>query len=59
MAFKLLLSAETRWRRVTATQLVALVQGGAGFPDGKATMLQTGPEPEVERTCPAGRQNLT
>ena len=40
MAFKLLLSAEKRWRRVNAPHLVALVRAGVKFPDGQAQMLQ-------------------
>ena len=40
MAFKLLLSAEERWRRVNAPHLVPLVQAGVKFPDGQAQMLQ-------------------
>jgi len=40
MAFKLLLSAEKRWRRVNAPHLVALVRAGVKFPDGEAQMLQ-------------------
>jgi putative transposase len=43
MAFKLLLSAEKRWRRVTAPHLVALVRAGVKFPDGQAQMLQVDP----------------
>jgi putative transposase len=39
MAFKLLLSAEQRWRRVNAPHLVALVRAGVKFPDGEAHML--------------------
>jgi len=35
MAFKLLLSAEKHWRRITAPHLVALVQAGVKFPDGQ------------------------
>lgn len=35
MAFKLLLGAEKHWRKITAPHLVALVQAGAGFPDGQ------------------------
>jgi len=35
MAFKLLLSAEKHWRRITAPHLVALVQAGVKFPDGR------------------------
>ena len=40
MAFKLLLSAEERWRRVNAPHLVALVRAGVRFPNGEAEMLQ-------------------
>ena len=40
MAFKLLLSAEERWRRVNAPQMVALVRAGVKFPNGEAEMLQ-------------------
>ena len=43
MAFKLLLSAEKRWRRVNAPHLVALVRAGVKFPDGEAQMLQVDP----------------
>ena len=35
MAFKLLLAAEKRWRRINAPHLVALVQAGVKFPDGQ------------------------
>ena len=35
MAFKLLLAAEQRWRRINAPHLVALVQAGAKFSDGQ------------------------
>jgi transposase-like protein len=35
MAFKLLLAAEKRWRRINAPHLVALVQAGVRFPDGQ------------------------
>ena len=46
MAFKLLLAAEQRWRKVNAPHLVALVKAGVAFPDGVAQMLQAAPEPE-------------
>jgi len=46
MAFKLLLGLEERWRRINAPHLVALVRAGIEFPDGKAKMFQTRPEPE-------------
>ena len=35
MAFKLIDSAQTRWRAVNAAQLVALVRASAVFKDGK------------------------
>ncbi len=35
MAFKLIESAEARWRAVNAPQLVALVRAGARFENGK------------------------
>ena len=41
MAFKLLLAAEKRWRRVNAPHLVALVKAGVEFPDGEAEMFQS------------------
>jgi putative transposase len=46
MAFKLLLAAEKRWRRVNAPHLVALVRAGVAFPNGQAEMLQLEPVPE-------------
>jgi transposase-like protein len=45
MAFKLLLAAEKRWRRVNAPHLVALVKAGVAFPDGEAEMFQSEPAP--------------
>jgi transposase-like protein len=39
MAFKLLTMAETRWRRVNSSHLVALVQADIKFPDGKTRIL--------------------
>ena len=46
MAFKLLLAAEKRWRKVNAPHLVALVKAGVKFPNGQAAMFQSQPEPE-------------
>ena len=40
MAFKLLLAAEGRWRRVNAPHLVALVKAGVKFPNGQAEMFR-------------------
>ncbi len=39
MAFKLLLMAEKRWRKVNSAHLVLLVQAGMKFPDGKTRIL--------------------
>jgi transposase-like protein len=40
MAFKLLLGAEGRWRKINAPHLVALVQAGVSFPDGEQLTLK-------------------
>lgn len=40
MAFKLLLAAEKRWRKVNAPHLVALVKAGVKFPNGQAETLR-------------------
>jgi putative transposase len=45
MAFKLLLAAEKRWRRVNAPHLAALVKAGVEFSDGQAEMFQSEPAP--------------
>jgi transposase-like protein len=42
MAFKLLLAAEKRWRRINAPHLVALVQVGVKFPDGQRQPVLAG-----------------
>lgn len=39
MAFKLLLQAETKWRRLNAPHLLPLVQTGMMFPDGETKLL--------------------
>ena len=46
MAWKLLLAAEQRWRKVNAPHLVALVKAGVEFPNGQAEMLQAELEPD-------------
>jgi transposase-like protein len=43
MAFKLMLAAEQRWRRVNAPHLVALVRAGVEFPNGQAEMFSLEP----------------
>jgi transposase-like protein len=40
-AFKLLLAAEDRWRKLNAPHLVALVKAGVKFPNGWAKMFQS------------------
>jgi putative transposase len=40
MAFKLLIGAERRWRKINAPHLVALVQAGVSFPDGEQLALK-------------------
>ena len=40
LAFKLLDSAEGRWRRINAPHLAALVRAGEKFPDGEHEMFQ-------------------
>ena len=47
MAFKLIESAQTRWRMVNAPHLVALVRAGATFTNGKLV------ERETEKTLAA------
>ena len=46
MAFKLLMMAEKRWRKVNAPHLVAVVQAGVPFPDGQTRILPDMPKPE-------------
>ena len=47
MAFKLLIMAEKRWRRVNSPHLVALVETGIKFPDGKTRILPDLPSNSV------------
>ena len=47
MAFKLLLMAEKRWRRVNSPHLVALVEADIEFPDGKTRILPDLPSHSV------------
>lgn len=44
MAFKLLMMAETRWRKVNSPHLVAVVQAGVRFPDGETRILPDMPK---------------
>ena len=45
MAFKLIESAQARWRAVNAPHLVALVRGGARFEDGELVERPDGHAP--------------
>jgi hypothetical protein len=44
MAFKLLMMAEKRWRKVNSPHLVAVVQAGVRFPDGQTHILPAMPK---------------
>ena len=41
MAFKLLLMAQERWRRINSAQLIPLVRAGVGFTDGAQSERRT------------------
>jgi hypothetical protein len=45
MAFKLIESAQRRWRMVNAPHLVALVRAGATFVNGKLAERPDDPQP--------------
>lgn len=47
MAFKLLMMAEKRWRKVNSAHLVPLVQAGVKFPDGMTRILPDLPSDSV------------
>jgi transposase-like protein len=53
MAFKLIESAQRRWRMVNAPHLVALVRAGATFVNGKLVERPEDPSPETATTSPA------
>jgi hypothetical protein len=48
MAFKLIESAQARWRMVNAPHLVALVRAGATFINGKLVERPAEDAPEAE-----------
>ncbi|MCP4417157.1 MAG: hypothetical protein GY805_11070 [Chloroflexi bacterium] len=59
MAFKLLMMAENRWRKINSPHLAALVQVGVEFPDGKTRILPdllTDPESFVINTLEVAAQ---
>jgi putative transposase len=51
MAFKLIESAQTRWRAVNAPHLVALVRAGAVFRNGKLIERPTNQRVVIRRRC--------
>lgn len=52
MAYKLLLAAEDRWRKINSPSLAALVRAGVKFPNGKAEMFLSEPAPEIFTSAP-------
>jgi transposase-like protein len=56
MAFKLIESAQRRWRMVNAPHLVALVRSGAVFVDGKHVERPEDQLPEAAGTSPAATE---
>jgi hypothetical protein len=53
MAFKLIESAQARWRRVNAPHLVALVRAGATFTGGKLAERHEQPQSAHAATAEA------
>jgi putative transposase len=49
MAFKLLLQAETRWRRLNSPHLMPLVQAGVEFPDGQTKIFPDMPSRHISK----------
>ena len=56
MAFKLIESAQTRWRAVNAPHLVALVRAGATFKNGKLIERPDEPTQEHGEESPGDQQ---
>jgi hypothetical protein len=56
MAFKLIESAQRRWRSVNAPHLVALVRAGATFVEGKLVERPDGRAPEASNQSPAAAE---
>ena len=52
MAFKLVLAAEKRWRKVNAPHLVALVRAGVEFKDGEQVLHYYQVEPSILEKTP-------
>src|SRR5277367_3965226 len=57
MAYKLIDTAQARWRKVNAPELVALVRAGAVFHKGKLLERPTDITPEPLKTDPKNRRN--
>ncbi len=51
MAFKLLMMAEKRWRKLNAPHLVAVVQACVSFPDGQTRILPDMPQSVDSLIC--------
>jgi hypothetical protein len=58
MAFKLIESAQRRWRMVNAPHLVALVRAGATFVNGKLAIKGAGPGISVSLSVRAERPSV-
>jgi hypothetical protein len=59
MAFKLIESAQRRWRMVNAPHLVALVRAGATFAGGKLIERPVDQPPAANRASPTAAQEVT
>ena len=57
MAYKLIESAQRRWRAVNAPHLVALVRAGATFVDGKLVERPDGQAPEASSQSPTAAED--
>lgn len=55
MAFKLMESAQTRWRAVNAPHLVALVRAGATFIGGRLVERPDEPDQETNKSVTESR----
>jgi transposase-like protein len=58
MAFKLMMMAERRWRRVNSPHLVLAVQSGIVFPDGQIRLLPDLPSDSVVKPSVNATQEL-
>ena len=59
MAFKLIESAQRRWRMVNAPHLVALVRAGATFVNGKLIERSGDQPPAANSASPVAAQEVT